>query len=46
VAQVAEETGGSIRLEPAPGGGTLARLRLPGSTTAPRTPPDPSEPTA
>jgi two-component system sensor histidine kinase MprB len=30
VAQVAEETGGSIKLEPAPGGGTLARLALPG----------------
>jgi two-component system sensor histidine kinase MprB len=30
VAQVAEETGGSIKLEPALGGGTLARLALPG----------------
>lgn len=30
VAQVAEETGGGIRLEPAPGGGTLAQLTLPG----------------
>ena len=30
VAQVAEETGGKIVLEPAPGGGTLARLILPG----------------
>jgi two-component system sensor histidine kinase MprB len=30
VAQVAEETGGTIRLLPAPGGGTLARLALPG----------------
>jgi two-component system sensor histidine kinase MprB len=30
VAQVAEETGGSIKLEPAPGGGTLARLTVPG----------------
>ncbi|MBR7831362.1 HAMP domain-containing histidine kinase [Actinospica sp. MGRD01-02] len=30
VAQVAEETGGSIKLEPAPGGGTLARLKVPG----------------
>jgi two-component system sensor histidine kinase MprB len=30
VAQVAEETGGSIKLEPAPGGGTLARMALPG----------------
>lgn len=31
VAQVAEETGGGIRLLPAPGGGTLARLALPGT---------------
>jgi two-component system sensor histidine kinase MprB len=30
VAQVAEETGGGIRLEPAQGGGTRARLTLPG----------------
>lgn len=30
VAQVAEETGGSIKLEPAPGGGTLARMSVPG----------------
>ena len=30
VAQVAEDSGGSIKLEPAPGGGTLARLTLPG----------------
>jgi two-component system sensor histidine kinase MprB len=30
VAQVAEETGGTIRLGPAPGGGTVARLTLPG----------------
>jgi two-component system sensor histidine kinase MprB len=30
VAQVAEDSGGSITLEPAPGGGTLARLALPG----------------
>ncbi|WP_211244313.1 sensor histidine kinase [Actinospica robiniae] len=30
VAQVAEESGGTIRLLPAPGGGTLARLALPG----------------
>jgi two-component system sensor histidine kinase MprB len=35
VAQVAEETGGTIKLLPAPGGGTLARLALPGSGTAP-----------
>lgn len=30
VAQVAEETGGSIKLEPAVGGGTLARMSVPG----------------
>ena len=30
VAQVAEDSGGSIGLEPAPGGGTVARLSLPG----------------
>jgi len=33
VAQVAEETGGTIRLLPAPDGGTLARLALPGAGT-------------
>ena len=32
VAQVAEEIGGSIKLEPALGGGTLARLALPGDS--------------
>jgi two-component system, OmpR family, sensor histidine kinase MprB len=31
VAQVAEESGGAVALEAAPGGGTLARLRLPGA---------------
>lgn len=37
VAQVAEESGGTVSLEPAPGGGALARLRLPGDpgTAAP-----------
>jgi two-component system sensor histidine kinase MprB len=30
VAQVAEESGGAVSLEPAPTGGALARLRLPG----------------
>jgi two-component system, OmpR family, sensor histidine kinase MprB len=34
VAQVAEDSGGSIRLEPAPGGGTIARLALPGAQAA------------
>ena len=32
VAQVAEESGGSIKLEPGPGGGTVARLTLPGDS--------------
>ncbi|HEY3870720.1 MAG TPA: HAMP domain-containing sensor histidine kinase [Actinocrinis sp.] len=38
VAQVAHECGGSITLEPAPGGGTLAALTLPGDPgrTGPR----------
>jgi two-component system, OmpR family, sensor histidine kinase MprB len=35
VAQVAEDTGGTIALEPAPGGGTIARLKLPGDPGAP-----------
>ena len=35
VAQVAEDTGGTIALEPAPGGGTIARLNLPGDPGAP-----------
>ncbi|HEV3062829.1 MAG TPA: sensor histidine kinase, partial [Vicinamibacterales bacterium] len=30
VAQVAEESSGAVSLEPAPGGGALARLVLPG----------------
>ena len=34
VAQVAEDAGGSIGLEPAPGGGTIARLALPGDAGA------------
>jgi two-component system sensor histidine kinase MprB len=32
VRQVAEQHGGSVSAEPAPGGGTLMRLRLPGAT--------------
>ena len=32
VAQVAEESGGTASLEPAPAGGALARLRLPGDS--------------
>ncbi len=32
VAQVAEESGGAVSLEPAPGGGALARLTLPGDS--------------
>ena len=35
VAQVAEESGGTIKLEPAPGGGTIARLALPGDPGKP-----------
>jgi two-component system sensor histidine kinase MprB len=34
VGQVAEETGGTVALEPASGGGTLARLTLPGRHSA------------
>jgi two-component system, OmpR family, sensor histidine kinase MprB len=34
VRQVAEQHGGSITAEPAPGGGTLMRLRLPGAEAA------------
>ena len=33
VRQVAEQQGGSVAAEPAPGGGTLMRLRLPGAET-------------
>jgi two-component system sensor histidine kinase MprB len=33
VRQVAEQQGGSIVAEPAPGGGTVMRLRLPGAET-------------
>jgi len=32
VSQVAEESGGAVALEPAAGGGTVARLRLPGDS--------------
>jgi two-component system sensor histidine kinase MprB len=35
VAQVAEESGGTIKLEPAPGGGTIACLALPGDPGKP-----------
>jgi two-component system sensor histidine kinase MprB len=35
VAQVAEESGGTVALEAAPGGGTLARLRIPGGPGQP-----------
>lgn len=34
VSQVAEESGGKVSLQPAPGGGTVARLRLPGEPAA------------
>ncbi|MER7545661.1 sensor histidine kinase [Actinomadura sp.] len=35
VARVVAETGGRVTLEPAPGGGTLARVRLPGTPAPP-----------
>ncbi|HZU58227.1 MAG TPA: sensor histidine kinase, partial [Actinocrinis sp.] len=34
VSQVAEESGGKVSLQPAPGGGTVARLWLPGDPGA------------
>jgi two-component system sensor histidine kinase MprB len=34
VSQVAEESGGKVSLQPAPGGGTVARLWLPGEPAA------------
>ncbi|SEG88801.1 two-component system, OmpR family, sensor histidine kinase MprB [Actinacidiphila yanglinensis] len=41
VARTAQQAGGEVSLSPAPGGGTLAALRLPGAATAPpETPPD------
>ena len=44
VAQVAEDSGGSIALLPAPGGGTLARLSLPGTPTGGPAAPAPGAP--
>ena len=41
VRQVAESHGGTVRAEPAPGGGTLIRLRLPDAEVAVRASPDP-----
>lgn len=35
VARTAQQAGGEVSLSPAPGGGTLAALRLPGAPTAP-----------
>nr|WP_202451626.1 HAMP domain-containing sensor histidine kinase [Streptomyces sp. SID4948] len=35
VARTVEQSGGEVALTPAPGGGTLATLRLPGAPTAP-----------
>lgn len=35
VSQVAEESGGKVSLQPAPGGGTVARLWLPGAVGTP-----------
>ena len=37
VRQVAGQQGGSVTAEPAPGGGTLMRLRLPGAEAVERT---------
>jgi two-component system, OmpR family, sensor histidine kinase MprB len=39
VRQVAEQHGGSVTAEPAPGGGTLMRLRLPGAEAVDSEPP-------
>jgi two-component system sensor histidine kinase MprB len=38
VARTVQESGGTVSLEPAPGGGTLARVRLPGTAMAPGAP--------
>jgi two-component system sensor histidine kinase MprB len=35
VARTVQQSGGEVSLSPAPGGGTLAALRLPGAPTAP-----------
>lgn len=35
VARAVQESGGTVALEPAPGGGTVARMRLPGTATPP-----------
>jgi two-component system sensor histidine kinase MprB len=35
VARTVQESGGTVALEPAPGGGTLARMRLPGTAVPP-----------
>jgi two-component system sensor histidine kinase MprB len=39
VARTVQQSGGEVRLGPAPGGGTLATVRLPGAPTAPPAPP-------
>ncbi|GLV79288.1 sensor histidine kinase [Streptomyces hygroscopicus] len=39
VARTVQQSGGQVGLEPAPGGGTVAWLRLPGAPTPPPTPP-------
>ncbi|UGQ13716.1 HAMP domain-containing histidine kinase [Yinghuangia sp. ASG 101] len=41
VARTVHESGGTVGLEPAPGGGTLARVRLPGTRNAPGAPTPP-----
>ncbi|WP_328915139.1 MULTISPECIES: sensor histidine kinase [unclassified Streptomyces] len=45
VARTVQQAGGEVSLSPAPGGGTLAALRLPGAATAPPEGP-PEEPPA
>jgi two-component system sensor histidine kinase MprB len=35
VARAVDECGGTVRLDPAPGGGTLARMHLPGTPDRP-----------
>jgi two-component system, OmpR family, sensor histidine kinase MprB len=39
VARTVQQSGGAVSLTPAPGGGTLAAIRLPGAPTAPPAPP-------
>ncbi|WP_037911906.1 sensor histidine kinase [Actinacidiphila yeochonensis] len=43
VARTAQQSGGEVALAPAPGGGALATLRLPGAPVAPPGPPNPED---